>query len=185
MVDWTEGRRQWWVGGITQATAQRASWCTSSVTTLAVGHTPNVDLERAGFDLVLDGPGDDARATIVPFASVKRVLVHSDDVSEGVLDTGLRKVALHFWDGEVVKGLVRGEPERHRNGMTLELISPGTTRAEVYALPYHALKAVVVVRDWDTRSAESRGARGAPLVELLSEMRAARPAPRSDQRVEY
>ncbi len=151
---------------------------------IAEGRTPDLDLERAEFELSFDNPRDNTRSAIVPLASVKRVLLQREEVSEPVPDDVRRKVALHFWDGEVVKGLLRTVPERHRNGMTLELLTPEADRAEVYALPYHALKAVFFLRTWDTRppQLDTTGRRRrwtlprheAPLIELLSEIRGLR-----------
>ncbi len=151
----------------------------------AEGHVGNFDLENAEFEMSFDGPRGEARSAIVRLASVKRVLLSRDEVSERVPADLLRKVALHFWDGEVVRGLLRRVPERHRNGMTLELLTPGADRAELYALPYHALKAVFFLRTWDTRPThqERRGdderhwtvpRQEAPLIELLSEIRGLR-----------
>jgi hypothetical protein len=151
---------------------------------VAEGHTRDLDLERADFQLSFDSPRDNTRSAIVPLASVKRVLLGRDEVSEPVPDDVLRKVALHFWDGEVVKGLLRRVPERHRNGMTLELLTPEADSAEVYALPYHALKAVFFLRTWDTRPPQLERTQTqrhwtlprheAPLIELLSEIRGLR-----------
>jgi hypothetical protein len=164
---------------------------------VAEGHTSDLDLEHTEFELSFDSPRDNTRSAIVPLASVKRVLLHRDEVSERVPDDVLRKVALHFWDGEVVTGLLRSVPERHSNGMTLELLTPEADRAELYALPYHALKAVFFLRTWDTRppQLENSGNHGrwtrprhdAPLIELLSEIRGLRGLRRRGQisAVEY
>ncbi|MBJ7593546.1 MAG: hypothetical protein JF886_01580 [Candidatus Dormibacteraeota bacterium] len=151
---------------------------------VAEGRTPDLDLERAEFELSFDSPRDNTHSAIVPLASVKRVLLGREEITEPVPDDVLRKVALHFWDGEVVKGLLRRVPERHRNGMTLELLTPEADRAEVYALPYHALKAVFFLRSWDTRPPQLQTTgnqrqwtlprQDAPLIELLSEIRGLR-----------
>ncbi|MDQ6848207.1 MAG: hypothetical protein M3019_11620 [Candidatus Dormibacteraeota bacterium] len=151
---------------------------------VAEGRTPDLDLEHAEFELSFDSPRDNAHSAIVPLASVKRVLLGREEVSGSVPDDVLRKVALHFWDGEVIKGLLRRVPERHRNGMTLELLTPEADMAEVLALPYHALKAVFFLRSWDTRPPQLQTTRDhrqgtlprqdAPLIELLSEIRGLR-----------
>jgi hypothetical protein len=151
---------------------------------VAEGHSPDLDLEKTEFEMSFDAPRDNTRSAIVPLASVKRVLLGRDRIIERVPDDLLRKVALHFWDGEVVTGLLRTVPERHRNGMTLELLTPDADCAEVYALPYHALKAVFFLRTWDTRppQLETKGGerhwalprQEAPLIELLSEIRGLR-----------
>jgi hypothetical protein len=151
---------------------------------VAEGHTGDLDLERTEFQLSFITARDNRRSAIVPLSAVKRVLLERREVRDPVPDDVLRKVALHFWDGEVVKGLLRSVPERHRNGMTLELLSPEEDCADVYALPYHALKAVFFLRTWDTRppQVERTGRRQrwavsrheAPLIELLSEIRGLR-----------
>lgn len=147
---------------------------------VAEGTTP--DLDRADFDFTFDLASDGAQAAIVPFASVQRVLLRRQRVTKPIPADLLRKVALHFWDGEVVTGLLRTPPQRHRHGMTLELITPDADRAELYALPYHALKAVFFLRSWDTRPPQVASdhdrrlppRQEAPLIDLLSEIRGLR-----------
>ncbi|HSP65768.1 MAG TPA: hypothetical protein VLO10_06225 [Candidatus Deferrimicrobium sp.] len=151
---------------------------------VAEGHTSDLDLEHSEFEFRYDSPRDNTSSAIVPLASVKRVLIRRDKVSERVPDHVLRKVALHFWDGEVVKGLLRTVPQRHSNGTTVELLNPEADRADVYALPYHALKAVFFLRTWDTRPRQLESSttqrrrtlprHDAPLIELLSEIRGLR-----------
>ncbi len=148
------------------------------------GHTSNLDLEQPDFELCCDTAAGNTRSAIVPLASVKCIVVGRHRVTEAVPPDMLRKVALHFWDGEVVTGLLRTVPRRHRNGMTLELLTPEADRADVYALPYHALKAVFFLRTWDTRPPQLEGSgdaghwtlprQEAPLIELLGEIRGLR-----------
>jgi hypothetical protein len=150
---------------------------------VAEGHTGDLDLDRAEFMLRIDDRSD-GRAAIVPLASVKRIVVEHDRVAEPIPHDVVRKVALHFWDGEVVTGLLREVPRRQRHGMVLELVSPQADRAEVLALPYHALKAVFFLRSWDTRQPRVHGRSSrarrtlprhdAPLIDLLSEIRGLR-----------
>ena len=150
---------------------------------IAEGHTEELDLDRAHFVLRTDDRSDSAGA-IVPLSSVKRIVVERDRITEPIPHDLVRKVALHFWDGEVVTGLLRGVPRWQRHAMALELVSPQADRAEVLALPYHALKAVFFLRSWDTRqprlhSRSSRARRtlprhDAPLIDLLSEIRGLR-----------
>jgi hypothetical protein len=151
---------------------------------IAEGRTSDLDLEHPDFGLSVDSPPDNTHSALVPLASVKSIVMSRDRVTEAVPPDVLRKVALHFWDGEVVTGLLRRVPERHRHGMTLELLTPEADRADVYALPYHALKAVFFLRTWDTRppQLESTGDRShwtlprreAPLIDLLGEIRGLR-----------
>jgi hypothetical protein len=146
---------------------------------VAEGTAPEIDLDRTDFDFTFDLPSDSAQAAIVPLASVQRVLLRRKRLTRAIPDHLVRKVALHFWDGEVVTGLLRTPPARHRHGMTLELITPEVDSAEMYALPYHALKAVFFLRTWDTRPPQVKSENGrraaprqeAPLIDLLSEIR--------------
>ena len=151
---------------------------------IAEGCTSDLDLDRPEFEFRFDFPKDNTRAAIVPLASVKRVLVQRESITDRIPEDLLRKVALHFWDGEVITGLLRDVPRRLRHGMVLELISPKADRSETFALPYHALKAVFFLRSWDTRPPlleKKDGERHwtlprqeAPLIDLLSEIRSLR-----------
>jgi hypothetical protein len=144
----------------------------------------DLDLDRPHFALRFDGPPQNSHEAIVPVASVKRVLIEREPVIEAIPADVLRKVAIHFWDGEVITGLLREVPRRQRHGMVLELLSPQADRAEVFALPYHAVKAVFFLRTWDTRPPQLDRVDGqarwrlprqeAPLIELLSEIRGLR-----------
>jgi hypothetical protein len=151
---------------------------------VAEGNTVDLDLDRPQFMLRIGSRLVSTRAALVPLASVKRIVVDSEHVTEAIPRDVVRKVALHFWDGEVVPGLLRDVPQRQRHGMVLELISPHADRAEVLAVPYHALKAVFFLRSWDTRRprgpSRSRPVGGtpprrdAPLIDLLGEIRGLR-----------
>lgn len=148
------------------------------------GRTSDLDLDRPEFEFRIASQSPNSREAIVPLASVKSVMVGRDAVTDPIPDDVVRKVALHFWDGEVVKGLLREVPRRHRHGMSLELINPDAELAEVYALPYHALKAVFFLRSWDTRPPQVERLDGrhhwtlprqdAPLIDLLGEIRSLR-----------
>lgn len=150
---------------------------------VAEGNTEDLDLDRAHFMLRTDDRSDGG-AAIVPLASVKRIVIENDRVAEPMPHDVLRTVALHFWDGEVITGLLRELPRRQRHGMVLELVGPEADRAEILALPYHALKAVFFLRSSDTRqprlhSRTSHARRtvprhDAPLIDLLSEIRGLR-----------
>lgn len=151
---------------------------------IAEGSTDDLDLDRPDFQLRLDSLSDNSREAIVPLGSVKRVLLERERITSPIPDDVLRKVAVHFWDGEVVTGLLRDVPSRHRHGMRIELISPDGERAEVYALPYQAIKAVFFLRTWDTRPPQLERSEGtahwtlprqeAPLIDLLGEIRGLR-----------
>jgi hypothetical protein len=151
---------------------------------IAEGRTADLDRDRPQFMLHIDSWADNSRAAIVPLASVKRIVLERDRVTAPIPDDVVHKVALHFWDGEVMPGLLRAVPHRQRHGMVLELVSPQAGCAEVLALPYHALKAVFFLRSWDTRQPQSPRDAGrarsalsrheAPLIDLLGEIRGLR-----------
>ena len=151
---------------------------------IAAGRTADLDLDKPEFFLRFDNASTNSREAIVPLASVKRILVHRDILAADLPRDELRKVAIHFWDGEVVRGLLCDLPERRRFGMTLELVDPEVERSESYALPYHAIKAVFFLRTWDTRPPQMDNSDGrkhwilprheAPLIDLLSEIRGLR-----------
>jgi hypothetical protein len=148
---------------------------------IAEGRTTDLDLDRPEFELRIDYPKDNTRSAIVPLTSVKRVLLERGQITDEIPEDLVRKVALHFWDGEVVTGLLRDVPLRLRHGMILELISPEADRTEILALPYHAIKAVFFLRSWDTRPPQLEKQDGtghwtlprqeAALIDLLSEIR--------------
>ena len=150
----------------------------------AEGCATDLDLDTPEFHFRFDHPRSNTLEAIVPLASVKRILVQRDEVDPPVESDLLRKVALHFWDGEVLLGLLRAVPRRQRHGMTIELLSPDSAYAEILAVPFHALKAVFFLRSWDTRPPllEKTGGtahwasprQDAPLIDLLSEIRGLR-----------
>lgn len=151
---------------------------------IAEGCTSDLDLDRPEFEFRFDNISGNSRGAIVPLASVKRILVRRATVDTPVPEDELRKIAIHFWDGEVLRGLLRDVADRQRHGMTLELIDPGAERSETYALPYHAVKAIFFLRTWDTRPPQLENADGqrhwrlprqeAPLIDLLGEIRGLR-----------
>lgn len=151
---------------------------------IAEGTTSSLDLDRPEFDFWFDGRVSNSREAIIPLASVKRVLVGRDDVSPALPTGELRKIAVHFWDGEVLRGLLTSVPHRHRFAMRLDLVDAEAQRCETWALPYHAVKAVFFLRTWDTRPPQLEPRDGhqhallprheAPLIDLLREIRGLR-----------
>lgn len=148
------------------------------------GTTSGVDLDRPEFDVWFEGQMSNSREAIVPVASVKRVRLHQGAAPPQHSADAFRKVAVHFWDGEVLKGLLASPPHRHRFAMGLDLVDLEVQRCETWALPYHAVKAVFFLRTWDTRPPEFELRAGqrhavlprheAPLIDLLGEIRGLR-----------
>src|SRR5205807_7693119 len=90
------------------------------------GAASGLDLDRPEFSIEISGDSTNSRAAVVPLASIKSVVLERHGFGAGApASTRLRKVVIHFWDGEVLKGLVDAEPVRHSHGMTVSLVSPG------------------------------------------------------------
>lgn len=146
---------------------------------ILVGTAPRVDLDEPDFTVTVGDLESNNRLVIIPVPSVKSVLLERVELDEEPQTHNLRKVAIRFWDGEVLKGLLSGEPERYRYGMTLPLMSPALDEIEVFAIPYAAVKAIYFVKSWEKRHAEfvretgrwSLARPDTPLLDLLSEIR--------------
>ena len=143
------------------------------------GFAPGIDLDEPAFTITIADPGSNNRTAIVPVASVKNILLERRELEDAGERQGLKKVAIRFWDGEVLKGLLGSEPERGRYGMTLPLVSPALDEVEVFGIPYAAVKAIYFVKTWDARRPEfiretgrwSLGRPDTPLLDLLGEIR--------------
>jgi hypothetical protein len=143
------------------------------------GTSSALDLDRPDFLLTVADPLSNNRQALVPIGSVKSLLLERRELADEPDTARLRKVAIRFWDGEVLKGLVDDEPERRKYAMTLPLVSPALDEIEVFAIPYGAVKAIYFVKSWDARRAEfvretgrwSLGRADTPLLDLLGEIR--------------
>ena len=143
------------------------------------GHVDTLDFGRPDFEITIGDPQSNNRSVVVPLSSIKSVLIERMEFDAEPNGNVLQKVAVHFWDGEVVKGLTGQPLERHRYGMVVPLISPALDEIEVFGIPYSAVKGVYYVKAWDSRSAEFERETGhwrlgrvdAPLLDLLTEIR--------------
>jgi len=143
------------------------------------GTAPELDLDRPEFELTVVDPGTNNRSALVPLSSVKSVLLERREVHAEADTARLQKVAIHFWDGEVLKGLLAEEPKRHVHGLTVPLVSRALDEIEVVGIPYTSVKAVYYVKTWDSRGAEfvretgrwTLGRADTPLLDLLGEIR--------------
>jgi hypothetical protein len=143
------------------------------------GQIDELDLGRPDFELIVADMASNNRRVIVPLASIKLMLLDRMDFDSEPDVASLQKLAVHFWDGEVMKGLAGQPLERHRYGMVVPLISPALDEIEVFGIPYTAVKAVYYVKAWDSRSAEFERETGhwklgrvdTPLLDLLGEIR--------------
>lgn len=143
-----------------------------------VGLTRLLDLDQPHFRLRLPGSSAGSAATI-PVDSVKNILLQRVELDADLDRSHLGAVAINFWDGEVLNGLLGSEPERRRYGMTLPLVSPALDEIEVLGIPYVAVKAIHIATSpaWSRRRALRETERwpvpsiNAPLLDLLGEMR--------------
>ncbi len=142
------------------------------------GQAEGLTFNEPGFVLrFAAGAGNNERA-VVPLPSIKRVTFMARRPTRSQLAKALRKVAIRFQDGEVVKGYLSGEVKHSRYGMTIELVSVAKDRFERLGLPYSAIKALFYLKTWDSRPPEFEGRADAyvakrlasPLVDLLSDM---------------
>ncbi|TMB92048.1 MAG: hypothetical protein E6J45_03805 [Chloroflexi bacterium] len=142
------------------------------------GSAPDLDLDRPDFSLTVADAGTNNRGALVPLASVKSVLLERRAFDSAPDATRLQKLAIHFWDGEVLKGLLSGEPERHAHGVIVSLVGLGLDEQERYAIPFAAIKAAYYLKTWDSRGAEyvretgrwTLGRADTPLLDLLGEI---------------
>lgn len=144
-----------------------------------VGLTRSIDLDDPDFTLRLPDSISGSRAAIVPVSSVKNVLLQRVELEADLDRSHMSAVAIHFWDGEVVNGLLGSEPERRRYGMTLPLVSPALDEIEVLGIPYASVKAIHIATApaWSRRRMLRETERwslpraDAPLLDLLGEIR--------------
>lgn len=115
----------------------------------------------------------------VPLSAVKWVEMPVGELPEPGVPK--RKVAIRFLDGEVLRGHVDGQLERHRYGLVLRLHpeaggdEPGVRRL---GIPFSAIKALFYVREFDGRPVDGGPASEAylarrtiaPLLDVLEEM---------------
>ena len=149
------------------------------------GRIAELDLDNPDILVNERDAGTNNRSALVPLSSVKSVVLERRDFEappsgngHGPGASGFRKVVIHFWDGEIVKGLIREDVERHAHGLSLSLISPALDEEEILAIPHSAIKALFFVKSWDSRAGEYFRETGqwklhrvdTPLIDLLGEI---------------
>ncbi len=143
-----------------------------------------LDLDQPDFELTARDEGSNNRQMLVPLAAVKSILIerrYADGEFSGAghLHGQPQKVVVRFWDGEVMKGLVRHAPKRCRYGLQIEILNTARDMVEVLAIPHSAIKGLFFVKSWDSRAGEYVRETGhwelhrgeTPLVDLLGEIR--------------
>ena len=141
------------------------------------GTAPNMSFDEPDFLLQVDDPSglDNNEMAWVPLSAIKWV----DLPDAPAAAPGRRKVAIRFLDGEVLRGFVEGELERHRYGLVTSLApETGDAPSRRLGVPFSAIKAIFYVREFDGRPPEDRGPSDsyistttmAPLLGALEEM---------------
>jgi hypothetical protein len=142
------------------------------------GRVPRLTFDEPNLVLqVSDGSSNNERA-VIPLPAIKRLTLEAGAPSPEDAGREMRKVAIRFQDGEVLKGYLDGELRHAVHGMTLRLMSLERDRIETLGLPYAALKALFYVKTWDSRPPEFDGEAdtyltrrlSSPLVDLMSDM---------------
>lgn len=143
------------------------------------GSVPELDFDLADITLRVPDGSSNNRTMLVPLASVKSIVLERKPFTTEPDGTSLRKAAIRFWDGDVLKGYLGADPIRNRHAMVLHLVSPSLDEVEVLAIPYTAVKAIFFVKAWDGRPPVFMRETGTwtlnradtPLLDLLGEIR--------------
>ncbi|HYM66623.1 MAG TPA: hypothetical protein VEW68_04980, partial [Patescibacteria group bacterium] len=94
-------------------------------------------------------------------------------------ETPARKVAIRFLDGEVLRGHLDGNLERHRYGVVVHLHAEHEdSPIRKLGIPFSAVKALFFIREFDARGEDAGTASDAylarstmaPLLDVLEEM---------------
>lgn len=143
------------------------------------GVVSRLDLDRPDLQLTLAQGASNNRVVIVPFSAIKLVVLERAEFTQEPDTAKLRKAAIRFWDGDILKGFIDTDPERRTHAMTIRMVSPTLDEVEVYAIPYTAIKAIFFLKAWDGRAPVFVRETGhwtlaradTPLLDLLGEIR--------------
>jgi hypothetical protein len=143
------------------------------------GVVSTLDFDKPDLQLMMPDGTSNNRTVIVPLTAVKLVVLERQEFCAEPDGARLRKAAIRFWDGDVLKGFVTGEPSRHDHAMTVQMVSPTMDEVELFAIPYTAIKALFFLKAWDGRPPSyereskhwSLAQRDTPLLDLLGEIR--------------
>lgn len=144
------------------------------------GEAHELDFERPDFQLEVEGAAgiENNEMAWIPLNAAKWIELPPEATSGG---QKRRRVAIRFFDGEVLRGHTSDDVARHRQGFVLNLYpeadAGGVPRR--LGIPFSAIKAVFYVREFDGRSEEQRGLPSesylakrtmAPLLDVVDEM---------------
>lgn len=122
---------------------------------LVEGMAVDLDLDRPDFELRFRDQTNN-RVAIVPLPAVKSIRIDRRPLEEWSADWPLQKIAVHFQDGEVLKGLLGSPADRRAHGILLTLVTPARDEVETIGLPYPGVKAVYFLKSWDGRPPDAR-----------------------------
>lgn len=143
------------------------------------GEAQDLTFEDLDFLLKLDDSSglENNETAWIPLSSVK--LIQLAPGLEPATTPTLRKVAIRFLDGEVIRGRINGALEKHRYGLILHLYpeedgDPG----QRLGIPFSAIKALFYLKEFDSRGASAGMPSDAylarrtmaPLLDVLEEM---------------
>ncbi len=142
------------------------------------GEAPDLNFDQPDFVLRVADPTSNNEHALIPLGSVKRISMSNAPVDDELRRRAIRKVAIRFQDGEVLKGYLNGSLQHGRYGLTVDLFSMDRTRKETIGIPYSAIKALFYLKSWDSRPPEFGGESdtyleqrlSSPLVDLLGGM---------------
>lgn len=145
------------------------------------GNARELNFEQPDFQLEVEGAEglENNEMAWIPLNAVKWVEFPGETIPPA--PGGKRKVAIRFFDGEVLRGYAADDVARHPQGLLIlvypEEGSGGAPRR--LGIPFTAIKAVFYVRQFDGRTAEQRGLPSesylakrtmAPLLDVMDEM---------------
>jgi hypothetical protein len=146
------------------------------------GVARDLDFDEPDFLLEVEGAHEleNNETAWIPLNSIKYVELPHDEHRPP--ETPTRRVAIRFFDGEVLRGHIDGALSRHRHGLVLHLHpenAEGPGRPRRLGIPFSAIKALFYVRSFDGRPSHLQGTPSdsflarrtmAPLLDVLDEM---------------
>ena len=144
------------------------------------GTAHDLDFEQPDFQLEVEGAEgiENNEMAWIPLNAVKVIELPSATLPPERGAT--RKVAIRFFDGEVLRGHAASEVASYRYGFAINLYpEEGSGPPRRLGIPFTAIKAVFYVRQFDGRAEDERGLPSesylakrtmAPLLDVIDEM---------------
>ena len=144
------------------------------------GVAHELNFEAPDFQLEVEGAAglENNEMAWIPLNAVKWIELPPEATSGG---PKRRRVAIRFFDGEVLRGHASDDVARHRQGFVLNLYPENDAEGmpRRLGIPFTAIKAVFYVRQFDGRQTEEKGMPSesylakrtmAPLLDVIDEM---------------